>query len=247
MSPRDPNTKDTDNIKFFKVDTDGNIEPLYGGAASDADLPPLSPELPLMESSPNSEDGEKGPSESLEPKGLVDESLENPDVLSQLEDLKKFKYSSKKEMEALRLLHQEDLLRLKNDYDEKLRLSGNYEARVEQFYAMQEDWKERVRQDLKTLKIKEKTLDSKYELLRKDSQTILDSKDKLLFDLKHKLDLLQIEYESLEEKLRNLTHTLDSVDAKKNRLIETMRLALSLLEGITNEPVTQNDPIKKQG
>jgi len=247
VSPRDPNTKDTDNIKFFKVDTDGNIEPLYGGAASDADLPPLSPELPLMESSPNSEDGEKGPSESLEPKGLVDESLENPDVLSQLEDLKKFKYSSKKEMEALRLLHQEDLLRLKNDYDEKLRLSGNYEARVEQFYAMQEDWKERVRQDLKTLKIKEKTLDSKYELLRKDSQTILDSKDKLLFDLKHKLDLLQIEYESLEEKLRNLTHTLDSVDAKKNRLIETMRLALSLLEGITNEPVTQNDPIKKQG
>ena len=96
----------------------------------------------------------------------------------------------------------------------------------------QETWKEQVREDLKRIKHKERELENKYELLKRDMQALLDSKDKHVLELKKKNDALELELESFDERLRRMNSQVAGIDAKKRRLIETLRLALSLLEEI---------------
>lgn len=96
-------------------------------------------------------------------------------------------------------------------------------------------WEEKVSEDLKRSKLKEREFENKMELLRRDSQTLLDSKDKHILELKQFVDALEQEKETLEDRLRAQQRHLDSIDAKKKRLVETMRLAITLLEELDSQ------------
>ncbi len=91
--------------------------------------------------------------------------------------------------------------------------------------------------DLKRIKIKEREFENKYELLRRDTQTLLNSKDEQILELKEKLDATEIESESLEERLRDQIRVLNEIEGKKKRLIETLKLAITLLEEIDQESI----------
>ncbi|NBT58619.1 hypothetical protein EBT16_07530 [bacterium] len=101
---------------------------------------------------------------------------------------------------------------------------------------------------MKRIKLKERELENKYDLLRNDTQTLLDSKDKQLLDLKKKVDALNLELEQFDDRLRESANLLNGVGAKKRRLIETLKLAISLLEDIDKETMSiAPDPERKAG
>lgn len=125
-----------------------------------------------------------------------------------------------------------DMKVLQSEMDEKLKKSGNYESQVDSLSREQQEWKAKVREELKRIKLKERELENKYELLKRDAQALLDSKDKHVLEVKKKNDALELEMESLEERLRRGNTILNAIDSKKKRLVETMRLAITLLEAI---------------
>lgn len=125
-----------------------------------------------------------------------------------------------------------DMKTLQGEMEEKLRKSGNYENQVDSLSREQDEWKAKVREELKRIKLKERELENKYELLKRDAQALLDSKDKHVLETKKKNDALELEMESLEERLRRSNTVLNAIDSKKKRLVETMRLAITLLESI---------------
>ncbi len=125
-----------------------------------------------------------------------------------------------------------DMKVLQVEMEEKLKKSGNYESQMEGLSREQQEWKAKVREELKRIKLKERELENKYELLKRDAQALLDSKDKHVLEVKKKNDALELEMESLEERLRRGNTILNAIDSKKKRLIETMKLAISLLEAI---------------
>ncbi len=128
--------------------------------------------------------------------------------------------------------HKDEIRLLKNEYEEKIRLIDHASLEMSQLGQEKEAWKAQIREELKKIRLKERELENKYELLKRDSAALLDSKDKHIMDLKRKNDALELEMESLEEKLRNYNIVLNNLGAKKEKLIETFKLAISLIEEI---------------
>lgn len=142
------------------------------------------------------------------------------------------------EMEEERREHSEQVTILKSDFDEKLKQAGATQDQMKDLLRRREEFKNKVREDLKRIKLKERELENKYELLRNDTQTLLESKDKQILELKKKADALDLELEQFDDRLRESANVLNGVAAKKRRLIETLKLAISLLEDIDKENVS---------
>jgi hypothetical protein len=172
-------------------------------------------------------------------------SRRNREMVTDLEAVKRREDGYRSELREQKARHEEEVQLLKSDYEEKLRKSGNYEAQVDNFMQKREEWREKVREDLKRIKLKERELENKYELLKRDTQALLDSKDKHVLELKKKNDALELELEALEERLRRANTILSGIDAKKRRLLETLKLTTSLLEEI--DTLERDDKERKTG
>lgn len=172
----------------------------------------------------------------------------NRELLGTNESLKRDAEGAKGELREMKEKVQGDLAMMKNDYEERLRRNGNYDAAAEEFYKKREEWKEKVREELKRIKLKERELENKYELLKRDMQALLDSKDRHVLELKKKNDALELEQESLEDRLRRANIIIAAIDSKKRRLVETMKLAISLLEAIDAvDGITDEDDKRRAG
>lgn len=71
--------------------------------------------------------------------------------------------------------------------------------------------KERVRLDLRRIRVREKELENQLEILKKDSTALLVARDEKIVELKRKIDLLEFNMELVQEqygKERNLTDAL---------------------------------------
>ncbi len=178
---------------------------------------------------------------------LETQSNRNREILSEMETLRRREESARHELRDIKAKHDEELIRMKNDFEERARLSGGYEEQVEELHRKREEWKEKVKEDLKRIKLKERELENKYELLKRDMQALLESKDKHVLELKKKTDALELEMESLEDRLRHGNSVLGSIDSKKKRLIETMKLAITLLEEIDQSENLDSPKERKAG
>ncbi len=172
---------------------------------------------------------------------------QNRDALVEAEAARRREDAARTEYRELKDRYSGDLNAQKLEYEDRLRRSGNYDAQTDELYRKKEEWKEKVREELKRIKLKEKELETKHELLRRDMQALLDSKDKHVIELKKKSDALEIEMESLEDRLRKANFVLSAIESKKKRLVETMRLAISLLEEIDNVDPGLLDKERKAG
>ncbi len=167
----------------------------------------------------------------------------------QLDSLKAERERYKRELQELKDRYAGDVAQVRAELEERLRNTGKLDSDVEALLKQKEEWKEKIREDLKKIKLKERELETKHELLKRDMQALLDSKDKHLLELRKKTDALELEQETLEDRLRRSTFVLSSIDSKKKRLIETMRLAISLLEKIdsTDEYTNSDENQRKAG
>lgn len=162
-------------------------------------------------------------------------SRKNRDLLSELENTRRREETLRREVGEMGEKHEEQMMLLRNDYEDRLRKLGSYENQVDDLMQKREEWRVKIKEDLKRIKLKERELENKYELLKRDMQALLDSKDKHVLELKKKGDALELEMESLEERLRAANNRLGAVGAKKKRLLDTMRLAQNLLESIDED------------
>lgn len=173
---------------------------------------------------------------------------QNRSLLEQVEESHRNIARLQAEMEEERREHQDQVTLLKNDYEERLRQAGATQEQLKDLVRQREEFKEKIREDLKRIKLKERELENKYELLRSDTQTLLDAKDKQILELKKKTDALDLELEQLDDKLRESASLLNEVGVKKRRLIETFKIALALLEDIDKETLgSEAFPDRKAG
>jgi chromosome segregation ATPase len=167
------------------------------------------------------------------------------ETVAELETHKRRDDGSRVAAHEIEKRYREEIARIKNEYEDQIRRSGNVSAEYEELQRRREEWKDKVREDLKRIKLKERELENKYELLKRDTQALLDSKDKHVMELKRKNDALELEMEALEERLRAATLSVSAVASKKRRLIETLKLAINLLEQM--DQIEIPDESKKAG
>lgn len=154
----------------------------------------------------------------------------NRELLAQTEASHKREETLKAELRELKEKHVQELRLLKESYEERGVFSQNVKDEAEALDRKRTQWQEQLRADLNKIRLKEKELENKNEFLKRDMQALLDSKDKHLVEIKKKNDALELELETLEERIRSLNTILSQMDTKKARLIETLKLAIALLE-----------------
>ncbi len=100
---------------------------------------------------------------------------------------------------------------------------------------------DKLNAEIKRVQLKEKELDAKCDLLRRDMQTLLASKDKHILELQQKWEALRLDFESLEDKLRERTLILQDLQAKKRRLCDTLQIVQALASDLDQIPSIQDE------
>lgn len=75
-----------------------------------------------------------------------------------------------------------------------------------------------------------KELEHKMDMLKRDSQILLQAKDKKILDLKRKIDALEFELTQLNEKLKSSHGVMNDCQEKSLRALKALRLAITQLE-----------------
>ncbi len=133
--------------------------------------------------------------------------------------------------------HARGELRAKSDririLEEKLKDSRNQYEKL----------KERVRIDIRKIRVRERELESKLEILKRDSETLIVSRESKILELKRRIDVLEFNCETLQERAEaEKRNTLQALE-REERARQALQGAMSILEGGAEEP----DEVKEPG
>lgn len=93
-----------------------------------------------------------------------------------------------------------------------------------------EELEARLKSDFKKIRVRERELENRLELVKAEKSALLRAKDENILELKRKIDHLQSELDNYRDKVLELNKTLDSNQEQFKRTVRALRLALSNLE-----------------
>lgn len=93
-----------------------------------------------------------------------------------------------------------------------------------------EELESRLKFDMKKIRIRERELENRLELLRAEKNALVRNKDEQILDLRRKIDLIQMEVESYRQKCIDLNKQIESSQESFKRTTRALRLAMANLE-----------------
>lgn len=94
-----------------------------------------------------------------------------------------------------------------------------------------EELEKRLAKDLKSVRVTEKELENRLELLKQEKTTLLKSKDETILNLKRKIDHLMIDIDGYRKKSQSVQIQTSENEERIQRSVRALRLALGILEG----------------
>ncbi|MGZ3689867.1 MAG: hypothetical protein ACXVAX_00100 [Pseudobdellovibrio sp.] len=88
----------------------------------------------------------------------------------------------------------------------------------------------RLKFDMKKIRVRERELENRLELIRAEKNAIVKNKDEQILDLRRKMDVLQMEVESYRQKCVDLNKSLETNQESFKRTTRALRLAMANLE-----------------
>lgn len=109
-----------------------------------------------------------------------------------------------------------------------------------------ERFKDRVRSDIRKIRVREKELENRLEILKKDSETLISSRENKLIELKRKLDLMEFNMDLLQEQYTREKEESAKLREKLEKAAQIIKMAGGLLEpaspGVSPVPSKMKDP-----
>ena len=93
-----------------------------------------------------------------------------------------------------------------------------------------EELDSRLKFDMKKVRIRERELENRLELIRAEKNAIVRNKDEQILDLRRKMDVLQMEVDSYRQKCVELNKVIESSQDSFKRTTRALRLAMANLE-----------------
>lgn len=143
-------------------------------------------------------------------------------------------YEFKNDREFLEQSFKNELSILKKQLERK-------ENELQKALSKVEDLDSKIKFDLKKIRVRERELENRLELVRAEKNALMKSKDEQILDLKRKLDQVQLEVESYRQKCVDLNKVIETNQESFKRTIRALRLAMANLE-LQEESKT---PLKK--
>jgi TolA-binding protein len=107
-----------------------------------------------------------------------------------------------------------------------------------------EKLRDRVRQDIRKIRVREKELENKLEILKKDSETLIAARESKILELKRKIDLLEFNYDTLQDQNVADKANVSEAHEKIAKVVKVLKLAMGIIEGETDnggKPLDEND------
>lgn len=131
-----------------------------------------------------------------------------------------------------------------NHLQEKELLSQSLEAKLKEVEALQlkiDELEMRLSTNIQKIRVRERELENRLELVKMESQALVRSKDEIILDLKRQLDQINLELDNYRNKGHDLNKQLSDKQEMLRRTVKALRIALSMLEG--DEEIIK--PLKK--
>jgi CheY-like chemotaxis protein len=100
--------------------------------------------------------------------------------------------------------------------------------------------KERVRSDIRKIRVRERELENKLEISKKDSEAILTSRENKIIELKRKLDLLEFNMDLLQDRYAREKENSTKLREKLVKAAQVVRVAEGLLDEPSGVPPTED-------
>jgi hypothetical protein len=135
--------------------------------------------------------------------------------------------------EATHLLEEERRI-MRGQLQAKDRDNAEMRARVEEIET-------RLESNFKKIRVRERELEHRLEIVKMESATLVSTKDKMILDLKRQIDQLTHEHDYAKTKTQELFNQYKEKQETQRRVVRALRIALTILEGEDDSVA----PIKK--
>ena len=106
------------------------------------------------------------------------------------------------------------------------------EIQVQEASTEIERLKERVRSDIRKIRVRERELENKLEITKKDSEVVLAARESKIIELKRKIDLLEFNMDLLQDRYTREKDSSAKLREKLAKAAQVVRVA----EGLLDEP-----------
>ena len=90
--------------------------------------------------------------------------------------------------------------------------------------------KERVRADIRKIRVREKELENRLEIMKKDSEALIGARENKIIELKRKVDLLEFNMDLLQDQHAREKENSSKVKERLARALQAVRVAGGLLD-----------------
>lgn len=135
----------------------------------------------------------------------------------------------------LRKANENELQMFKESLQQRDSLKNKLQTKVEELET-------RLSQDMRRIRIRERELENRLELVRLEKNALVRAKDETILDLKKKNDNLEAEIEGYKNKITELQNRIEGNQEQFGRTVRALRLALTNLESSGDE-TDANAPI----
>lgn len=94
----------------------------------------------------------------------------------------------------------------------------------------------RISNSVQKIRVRERELENRLELVKMESAALIRSKDEMILDLKRQIDTLNLELNNYRSKNQELNRLTNDKQEMLRRTVKALRLALSMLEGEEEAP-----------
>src|SRR5690606_17266616 len=93
------------------------------------------------------------------------------------------------------------------------------------------EYEVRLSTNLQKIRVRERELENRLELVKVEGSALVRSKDEMILDMKRQIDQLNMELENYRNKGQELNQRLHEKQEMLRRTVKALRLALTMLEG----------------
>lgn len=105
-----------------------------------------------------------------------------------------------------------------------------------------EELEMRLATDLKKIRVRERELENRLEIMKMEGSAVIRNKDEIILDLKRRIDQMTLDMDHHRSREGAMNERIEKDGEKIRRVVKAMRLALSLLE---EEDANSSAPLKK--
>jgi hypothetical protein len=113
------------------------------------------------------------------------------------------------------------------------------EIQVNQASQEIERLKDRVRSDIRKIRVRERELENQLEMSKKDTEVVLGAREGKIVELKRKIDLLEFNMDLLQDRFNRERESNNKLREKLGKAAQVVRVA----EGLLDDPQMSQTPV----